>query len=78
MEVGRHRGTMANKYIMIDCNSYEQVKAFKYVGSLLTNQDFIHEEIKCRLKAGNSRYYSVQKLLSSRFRLKFLKIKILQ
>jgi len=33
--------------------------------SLLTNQNSIQVEIKCRLKAGNSCYYSVQKLLSS-------------
>ena len=32
------------------------------LGSLVTNQNYIHEEIKCRLKAGNSCYYSVQTL----------------
>ena len=36
----------------------------------------IHDEIKCRLKAGNSGYYSVQTLLSSRLLSKNLKIKI--
>ena len=41
-----------------------------------TNQNSIHEEIKCRLKAGNSCYYSVQTLLSSRLLSKNLKIKI--
>ena len=46
--------------------SYEKVKTFKYLGSLSTNQNSIQEEIKCRLKAGNSCYYSVQTLLSSR------------
>ena len=44
--------------------------------SLLTNQNSIQEEIKCRLKAGNSCYYSVQTLLSSRLLSKNLKIKI--
>ena len=29
------------------------MKTFKYLGSLLTNQNSIQEEIKCRLKAGN-------------------------
>ena len=43
---------------------------------LLTNQNSIQEEIKCRLKAGNSCYYSVQTLLSSRLLPKNLKIKI--
>jgi len=40
------------------------------------NQDSIQEEIKCRLKAGNSCYYSVQTLLSSRLLSKNLEIKI--
>ena len=44
--------------------------------TLLTNQNYIQEEIKCRLKAGNSCYYSVQTLLSSRILSKNLKIKI--
>ena len=48
----------------------------KYLGSLLTDQNYIQEEIKCRLKAGNSCYYSVQTLLSSRLLSKNLKIKI--
>jgi hypothetical protein len=42
----------------------------------LTYQNYIQEEIKCRLKAGNSCYYSVQTLLSSRLHSKNLKIKI--
>ena len=49
---------------------------FKYLGSLLTNQNSIQEEIKYRIKAGNSCYYSVQTLLSSRLLSKNLKIKI--
>ena len=49
---------------------------FKYLGSLLTNQNSIQEEIKCRIKTENSRYYSVQTLLSSRLLSKNLKIKI--
>ena len=64
---------IANPHII---NSYEKVKTFKYIGSLLINQNSIQEEIKCRLKAGNSCYYSVQRLLSSRFLSKNLKIKI--
>ena len=49
---------------------------YYYYGSLLTNQNYIQEEIKCRLKAGNSCYYSIQSLLSSRLISKNLKIKI--
>jgi hypothetical protein len=42
----------------------------------LTNQNLIQEEIKCRLKAGKSCYYSVQTLLSSKLLCKNLKMKI--
>ena len=42
----------------------------------MSSQNSIQEEIKCRLKAGNSCYYSVQTLLSSRLLSKNLKIKI--
>ena len=58
---------IVSEHIMIDSSSYEKVKTFKYLGSLATNQNSIQEEIKCRLKAGNSCYYSVQTLLSLDF-----------
>ena len=67
---------IANAHIKIGSNSYEKVKTFKYLGSLLKNQNTIQEENKCRLKAGYSCYYSVQTLLSSRLPSKNLKIKI--
>ena len=41
MEIGRHRGRIANAHIKIGSNSYENVKTFKYLGSLLTNQNDI-------------------------------------
>ena len=64
MEIGRQQGIIVNAHIKIGSNSYEKVGAFKYLGSLLTNQNSIQEEIKCRLKAGNSCYYSVQTLFN--------------
>ena len=51
--------SMQLEHITLGRNSYEKVKTLKYLGSLLTNQDYIHEEIWYRLKAGNSSYYSV-------------------
>ena len=42
----------------------------------MTNQNSIQEEIKCRLKVGNSYYCSAQTPLSSRHLSKDLKIKI--
>ena len=60
MEIGRQRGMIANEPIRIVSNSYEKVKSLKYLGSLVTNQNYIQGEIKCRLNAGNSCYFSVQ------------------
>ena len=64
MEIGRHRGMVAVEHIRIGSNFYEIVKAFKYLAFLVTNQNSVQEEIKCRIKARNSCYYSVQTLLS--------------
>jgi hypothetical protein len=41
------------------------VSQFKYLGTTVTNQNLIQEEIKRRLNSGNACYHSVQKLLSS-------------
>ena len=60
MEVGSHRGAMAHKHITVDSNLYDKADTFKFLGCLLTSQKSIHEEIKYRLKAGNSCYYSVK------------------
>ena len=48
MEIGRHRDMIANTHIKIGSNSYEKVKTFKYLGSLMKSQTSIQEEIKCR------------------------------
>ena len=52
------------------------MEEFKYLGTPLTHQNSIAEEIKSRWKSGNACYHSVQKLLSSRLLTKNLKIKI--
>ena len=46
------------------------------MGTTLTNQNSIQEEIKSRLKLGNACFYSVQNLFSSSLLSKNLKIKI--
>ena len=49
---------------------------FRYLGTALTNQNAIREEIKSRLKSGNACYHSVSNLLSSSLLSKNTKIKI--
>jgi len=60
----------------IDNRSFEMMDEFKYLGTTLTNQNSIQEEIKSRLKSGNASYHSVQNLLSSSLLIKYLKINI--
>jgi hypothetical protein len=49
---------------------------FKYLGTTVTNQNLIEEEIKRRLNSGNACYHSVQSLLSSRLLSENFKIRI--
>jgi len=62
--------------LRIDNSTFERLEEFKYLGTTLTNQNSIPEEIKSRLKSGNACYYSVGNLLSSRLVSKNLKIMI--
>jgi hypothetical protein len=46
-----------------------------YLGTTVTNQNLIQEEIKRRLNSGNACYHSVQNLLSSRLLSKNVKVR---
>ena len=59
-----------------DNSTFERVEEFNYLGTTLTNQNSIFEEIKSRLRSENACYHLVQNLLSSRLLSKNLKFKI--
>jgi hypothetical protein len=52
MVMSRDQNAGQNGYIQIGNESFETVEKFKYLGTTLTNQNSIHEEIKNRLKSG--------------------------
>jgi len=62
--------------VRINSSTSENVEEFKYLGTTLTNQNSITEEIKSGLKLGNACYHSAQNLLSYRLLSKDLEIKI--
>jgi hypothetical protein len=62
--------------IKIAKRSSEEVAKFKYLGTTLTDQNCMHEEINSRLNLGNACYHSVHSLLSSRLLSGDLKVKI--
>jgi hypothetical protein len=75
-EVGSEVNTEKTKYMLLSCpqnprqnhdikigNRYfENVAQFKYLGTIVTNQNLIQEEIKRSLNSGNACYHSAQTL----------------
>jgi hypothetical protein len=76
MVMSRDQNAGQNSNIQIGNKSFETVEQFKYLGTTLTNQSSIYEEIKSRLKSGNACYHSLQNLLSSSLLSKSVKNKI--
>jgi hypothetical protein len=79
-----------SKYMVMSCDqnagrsqniktentSFEMVEELKYLGTILTDQNSIEEEIKSRLKSGNACYNLVQNILLSSLLSKYTKIEI--
>jgi hypothetical protein len=76
MVMSREQNAGRTQRVRIDNSTFERVEEFKYLGTTLTNQNSIAEEIKSRLRSGNACCHLVHNLLSSRLLSKNLKIKI--
>jgi hypothetical protein len=63
MVMSRDRNAERDDSVKIDNSSIERVEEFKYLGTMLTDQNSIQEEIKSRLKLRNACYHSVQNLV---------------
>jgi hypothetical protein len=79
MIMSPHPNSGQNQNIRTANELFENVAKFKYLGTALTNQNDIQDEIKNRLNSGNACYHSVQNLLSFRLisrkiRLKYKKL----
>jgi len=62
--MSRNQNAGGSHNIKIDDSSFERVEQFKYLGTTLTYQNSIQEEIRSRVKSGNTCCHSVQNLLS--------------
>jgi hypothetical protein len=62
--VSRCQNAGQRQIIKIANRSFESVAKFKYLGTTLTDQNCIQEEIESRLNSGNVCYHSVQSLLT--------------
>jgi hypothetical protein len=76
MLVSRCQKPGQRQSIKIANRPFDDMAKFKYLGTTLTDQNSIHEEIKSRLNSGNACYHLVQSLLSSRLLSRNVKVKI--
>jgi len=65
MVMSRDQNAGQSHNIKTDNSYFERVEEFKYLGTTLTDQNSIQEEIKIRLKSRNACYHLVQNLLPS-------------
>jgi hypothetical protein len=74
--VSRYQNAKQNQDIKTGNRSFENMSRFKYLGTTVTHQNLIQEEIKRRLNSGNACYLSVQNHLSFHLLSKSLKMRI--
>jgi hypothetical protein len=77
MLLSRHQNARQKHNIKVADKSFENVASdFIYLGTKVTDQNLIHEEIKRRWNSCTACYHSLQNLLSSRLLSKNVKIRI--
>jgi hypothetical protein len=64
--MSRQQNSQQNQNISTANESFENVATFTYLGTTLTNQNDIRDEIKSRLNSRNVCCHSAQNFLSSR------------
>jgi hypothetical protein len=57
MLLSRHQNAGQNHNIKTGDTSFENVAQFEYLGTRVTNQNLIQEEINRRLNSGNACYH---------------------
>jgi hypothetical protein len=76
MLLSRHQNAGKYHNIRTANISLENVAQFRYLGTTVTNQNLIQEEIKRRMNSDNACYHSAQHILSSHLPSKNVKIGI--
>jgi hypothetical protein len=74
--MSRHQTAGRNRYLIIANTLFEDVLQFKYLGTTVTDQNFIQEAIMRGLNFGNICYHLGQNFLLSHARSENLKIRI--
>jgi hypothetical protein len=76
MLLSRHQNAGQSHDIKLADRCFGNLAQFRYLGTTITNQNFIQEEVKRIFNSGNACYHSVQNLLPSRLLSKDIQISI--
>lgn len=72
----RNRNGGLEQYIKIEELKFKRVSQFKYLGSMITEDNDIKTEVSTRIQLANRGYYGLEKVLKSKALSKALKIKM--